>query len=655
MKILQVTQAYYPFLDRGGPAVKVRSIAQELVKQGHQAAILTADLGFRPGEIAAASAVRNGQGWRSNLDGVEAIYLAAQGHYRNLTVNVGVIGFCRRRLREFDIVHTYGLYDALGPVVARYCRQFGIPYFVEPLGMTRPIDRGFLLKRVWSKLTSGYLSQASRIIATSELERGELIANGFPPDRVLLRYNGVDLEDFRQLPQPGAFRRKAGICDTDRLVVFLGRLIPRKGADLLIEALPQLECDSTRLVIAGPEGESGYLDFLRAKARALGVEHRVLFTGALYGEEKKAVLADASVFALPSRYENFGNSAAEAIACGTPAIVSDRCGIAPLIDLRAGLVTSYSPGEVARTLRGFFENRSLSQRLKAGCAGVAEEITWGRLVKELQSAYDVVVDESQAKSQNFYDDHPFDWTEGYTRQELDATLAPPLKSFIQDMPSDCVVLDIGCGAGRVTSCLAARGLRCVGIDLSRTSVRLMMQRTGNPGVVADGLRLPFADGTADRVIADGVIHHTSDPFAAFAEGCRVLKSGGLLYVAVYKPGGRYQKMYGFPGAIIRSLLRRRAGKALVHATVLPLYYLAHVVKSRGKRSWQGARNLFYDYFVTPRVQFLSSDELRQWSETCGVDVVCYKPNPGLNVHSFLIRKRSGSSRAESLVVAEASG
>src|SRR5437016_3757238 len=187
MRILQVTQAYYPFQDRGGPATKVRSIARALVAQRHEVTVLTADLGFGPPEIASAGAYRNGQGWRSDLDGVETIYLATRGRYRNLTVNPGVVGFCRRRLREFDVVHIYGLYDVLGPVVARYCRKLRIPYFVEPLGMTRPIDRGFLLKKVWSSLVNGYLSGASQMVATSGQERAELLAEGFARDRVVLR------------------------------------------------------------------------------------------------------------------------------------------------------------------------------------------------------------------------------------------------------------------------------------------------------------------------------------------------------------------------------------------------------------------------------------------------------------------------------------
>jgi len=390
MRILKVSQTYYPYLAAGGPPAKVRGLAKALVERGNRLTVLTA----YQGPLGSLHDVhRVPWGWSANGDGIEAVYLKTTLRYRSLSVNPGVLRFCQVRLREFDIVHVYGLYDLLGPAVARYCRQFGIPYFVEPLGMTRPIDRGFLLKRAWRSLVNGYLSGASRMVATSEQERSELLADGFPPERVLLRYNGIDREEFRQLPPPGAFRSQAGIGNDERFIIFLGRLIPRKGADLLIEALPQIDGGKTKLVIAGPEAESGYLAFLRGKARSLGVEHRVLFTGPLYGNDKKAALADASVFALPSRYENFGNAAAEAIACGTPAIVSDRCGIAPLINQRAGLVTSYDSGVVARTLNDLFENASLYQRLKAGCPQVADEISWGRLVGGMERSYEEAIDQ----------------------------------------------------------------------------------------------------------------------------------------------------------------------------------------------------------------------------------------------------------------------
>jgi glycosyltransferase involved in cell wall biosynthesis len=392
MRILKVSQAYYPFNDRGGPAVKVRSIARVLVELGNEVTVLTADLGFSPREIAAAEVVGGPEGWLTGLDGAEVVYLRTRCHYRNLTVNPGVLRFCRNRLKAFDIVHIYGLYDTLGPVVGHYCRKFKVPYFVEPLGMTRPIDRGFLLKKLWWKVFRPYLPGASQVVATSEMEKAELLAEGFAPDRVMLRYNGIDGQEFRRLPPPGVFRKKAGIGEDERFILFLGRIIPRKGADLLIEALPMIACEKMKLVLAGPEGETSYLSNLRAKARAMGVAHRVLFAGPLFGEDKKAALADAWVFALPSRYENFGNTAAEAIACGTPAIVSDRCGIAPLIARRAGLVTSYDSGALARTLSELLGNGMLYQQLKDGCRGVADEISWEHLAQGMQDSYEFARD-----------------------------------------------------------------------------------------------------------------------------------------------------------------------------------------------------------------------------------------------------------------------
>src|ERR1039457_3616041 len=176
MRILSVTQSYYPLQDRGGPAFKVRSIARLLTELGNRVTVLTADLGFSGATIASAGVMRHGQDWRSDLDGVEVIYLNTRARYRGLTVNPGVVNFCKRQLRKFDIVHIYGLYDTLGPAVAKYCRRFGIPYFVEPLGMTRPIDRAFLLKKVWRRLVNGYLETANRMVVTSELEQSELLA-----------------------------------------------------------------------------------------------------------------------------------------------------------------------------------------------------------------------------------------------------------------------------------------------------------------------------------------------------------------------------------------------------------------------------------------------------------------------------------------------
>ena len=245
----------------------------------------------------------------------------------------------------------------------------------------------------------------------------------------------------------------------------------------------------------------------------------------------------------------------------------------------------------------------------------------------------------QMPAKVFYDEHPFDWVGSYNPQALSRTLAPLLVSAIDEAPAPALIFDVGCGAGRVMSYMARRGLRCIGLDLSRISVRLMTERARRPGIVANNLELPLADGTIDGIVSDGVIHHTGDALRAFAENCRVLKSGGFFYLAVYKPGGRYQALYKFPGEIIRKLVGYRVGKLLLNLTAIPLYYFVHLVKSRGATTWRGAHNLFYDYFVTPRVVFLSYAEIEAAARKHQVEISKYEGNSKLNVHSFILRKR----------------
>lgn len=388
MRILKVVQSYYPFQDRGGPVFKVRALARSLAFRGHRISVLTADLGLSRHSWDNLHFENSPFGWRAEEEGVETIYLPTLGHFRALTINPGLMKFCRASLSQYDVVHFYGLYDLLGPAVGYFCRRSRIPYVIEPMGMYRPIDRGFRLKRAWHRLLGAYyVRHAAKIIATSEIERQDLLEEGVPPDKIVIRYNGVEVDRLSAPSSRGGFRAKWAVPPNEKLILFLSRLIPRKGADILIEAFAEACPESGILVIAGPEGESGYVNYLKRCATENGVANRVIFTGPVYDADKAAIYSDADVFVLASRYENFANVVAEAVACDIPVVVSNMCGIHSLVDRRAGIVIPVERDSIAVALRRLLADEPLYARLKEGCRQVANELTWGTLSAQMENYY----------------------------------------------------------------------------------------------------------------------------------------------------------------------------------------------------------------------------------------------------------------------------
>jgi SAM-dependent methyltransferase len=249
----------------------------------------------------------------------------------------------------------------------------------------------------------------------------------------------------------------------------------------------------------------------------------------------------------------------------------------------------------------------------------------------------------------FYDEHPFDWAPLDGTVRIESLVSRMLVDLIDTLDANSLILDIGCGPGRVLGFLVKRGLHCIGIDGSRVSINLATSRCGCPGVVADNLCLPLPDAVADIIISDGVIHHTEDPRGAFAENLRVLKPGGRMYLGVYKPFGRYPLLYKVPGSLIRRGLLHEWCRPLVVAFAQVPYFLVHFIRSRGKRTWAGSINLFYDYFVTPRVVFLSRQAIEEWCANQTARIVHYSENQGQNVHSFLLEKEPRPTREHDLV------
>ena len=124
-----------------------------------------------------------------------------------------------------------------------------------------------------------------------------------------------------------------------------------------------------------------------------GLGDRVLFTGPLYGEVKWAAYRDADVFVLPSQNENFGNTAGEAVACGTPVLVTDRCGIAPIVEKRAGLVVPHDCAALEAGLSRILDDPALAAQLHEGCKDVANVLGWAEPLAQMENIYRELISE----------------------------------------------------------------------------------------------------------------------------------------------------------------------------------------------------------------------------------------------------------------------
>lgn len=392
MRILSITESYAPFLEFGGPPTKVKALAEGLARRGHSVTVLTADWGLRKrihGTELEKSASQSPFGLRWEANGVRAIYLPTWLRYRAVSWNPALGRFLRARLNEYDAAHIFGLYDLLGPAAAKACRKRGVPYVVEPIGMFVPIVRNMRLKRLYHAMWGrSMFGGAGAVVATSEQEAEEIAGGGVERAKIVLRRNGVEAPEKNV--EKGRFREALGISAEAGLILFLGRLSKKKSPDLLLKAFATVAAGGPggelHLAIAGPD-ESGMKEQLVRLAGEAGVEKRVHFRGAIFGDEKWQAYRDADVFVLPSQNENFGNTAAESIAMGTPVIVTDQCGIAPLVKDKAGMVVRHDENELVGAIRRVLSEPGLREKLSGGCPEVTKQLSWEEPVLAMEQLY----------------------------------------------------------------------------------------------------------------------------------------------------------------------------------------------------------------------------------------------------------------------------
>ena len=162
--------------------------------------------------------------------------------------------------------------------------------------------------------------------------------------------NGVNLEEFEPPPDPAIFRRQLPALGDRPYILFLSRLHYKKGLDFLADAFRIVAATraDVQLVVAGPD-DGAQTEFERRIAGA-GLSDRVHVPGPIYGPEKLSAVAGAACFVLPSRQEGFSVAILEALACGTPAVVSEECHFPEVAEVEAGEVVPLDAVAVAAAL-----------------------------------------------------------------------------------------------------------------------------------------------------------------------------------------------------------------------------------------------------------------------------------------------------------------
>ncbi|MDI9402902.1 MAG: glycosyltransferase [Limnohabitans sp.] len=284
------------------------------------------------------------------------------------------------RAGKIGLLHNHSLWMMPNVYPGRVAAKHRIPYVVAPRGTfaEAAFVRGSMVKRFfWPILQRPALHAVTLFHATAESERDDIRRVGYKQPIAILP-NGVDLAPLVRVPseQP--------------TLLFLGRVHPSKGVDLLLRAWAELESQrpTWRLRIVGPDNE-GHLAKMRTLAAELRVQ-RVQFDGPLTGKAKLEAYSAASLYILPSHSENFGLTVAEALSAGTPAIVTQGAPWSGLRAHRCGWWIERSVASIRDTLleATALPSAALADMGLRGRAWMEQDFAWDSIADRMLATYE---------------------------------------------------------------------------------------------------------------------------------------------------------------------------------------------------------------------------------------------------------------------------
>ena len=298
----------------------------------------------------------------------------------------------KRLVASTDVIHLMGHWSVLNLLVYWAARRAKKPYVVCPAGALPIFGRSANIKRLYNFIAGrAIIRNASAWIAVTKGELSHFEAYGIAPSRVTIIPNGVNEEDF-PAADVVAFKRKHKIPDAP-IILFMGRLNPIKGPDLLLEAFIKVR-DSllgAHLVFAGPDG--GMLAALTNTVRQSGISEFVHFLGFMDGAERVAAYRMANLLVVPSRQEAMSIVAVEAGFCGTPVLLTDQCGFGEIKSIDTRLEVPATTEGIAQGLISVMSDMGMLTEISPVWTGfVKQQYAWSSLAPEYLKLYKSILE-----------------------------------------------------------------------------------------------------------------------------------------------------------------------------------------------------------------------------------------------------------------------
>ncbi len=390
LRVLQIVPSLS--LVYGGPSQMVRGLSEALAKQQAiaQVTILTTDangdIDEAPLDVPLAQPIAQ--------DGYEVIYFRCSP-FRRYKFSTSLLRWLWTNAHRYDIAHIHALFSPVSTAAATLCRWQNLPYIMRPLGTLDPADlqKKKRVKQLYAHLLERpNLAGAATLHFTSEQEAK--VSERFStstPDMVLPL--GVTLPALPNRAKAKAtIKALFGILEDCPILLFMSRIDPKKGFDLLLPALEELyqNNQSFHLLLCGSNPQDrDYEIGIKQQIQSASWSSCVTFNGFVSGDLKSTLLSAADLFVLPSYYENFGIAVAEAMAAGLPVVVSNRVDIWPKIaEYNAGWIVPTKVKPLTQALAEALSNEKDREERGQQAQRCAEEnYGWDAIAQTLSLKY----------------------------------------------------------------------------------------------------------------------------------------------------------------------------------------------------------------------------------------------------------------------------